>query len=211
MTNDVFGGDGTPSPPKASEVDKPPGEGARDGNFSNQNPPGIGGEPSLGADGKPVKSRDNTTREDSPPNGVTNVPTSVQELYEHEEKEKEEKKDSSSNEDMDIKEMPPAKANEEPLAAGAKDDESYLARASKTAGDEAARQDKRNTAKKGLEEKKNEDNQDKDPDLNEEMAIDPVIGAASSGSPSRNGLVPGQGDGGRGAHGPGHGGVTRRG
>jgi hypothetical protein len=40
------------------------------------------------------------------------------------------------------------------------------------------------------------------------MAIDPVIGAASGGSPSRNGLVPGQGDGGWGARGPGHGGVT---
>jgi hypothetical protein len=84
-------------------------------------------------------------------------------------------------------------------------------RASKAAGDEAARQGKRNTAKKGLEEKKNEDNQDKDRDLDEEMAIDPVIGAASGGFPSRNGLVPGQGDGGWGARGPGHGGVTGRG
>jgi hypothetical protein len=91
MTNDAIGGDGMPSPPKASEVDKPPGKGAHDGNFSDQNPPGIGGEPSLGADGKLVKSRDNATREDRPPNGVTNVPTSVQELYEQEENEKEEK------------------------------------------------------------------------------------------------------------------------
>jgi hypothetical protein len=97
------------------------------------------------------------------------------------------------------------------LAAGAKDDESSLARASKAAGDKASQQDKRNTAKKGLEEKKNEDNQDKDPDLDEEMAIDPVIGAASSSSPSRNGPVPGRGDGGWGARGPGHGGVTGRG
>jgi hypothetical protein len=211
MTNDAIRGDGMPSPPKASEVDKPPGEGARDGNFSDKNPPGIGGEPSLGTDGKSVKSRDNATREDPPPNGVTNVPTSVQELNEQEEKEKKEKKDSTSNEVMDIEETPPAEANEEPLAAGAKDDESSLVRASKAAGDEAARQDKRNTAKKGLEEKKNEDNQDKDPDLDEEMAIDPVIGAASGGSPSRNGPVPSRGDGGRGARGPGRGGVTGRG
>jgi hypothetical protein len=43
------------------------------------------------------------------------------------------------------------------------------------------------------------------------MAIDPVIGAASGGSPSRNGPVPGRGDGGWGARGPGRGGVTGRG
>jgi hypothetical protein len=49
MTNDAIGGDGMPSPPKASEVDEPPGKGACDGNFSDQNPPGIGGEPSLGS------------------------------------------------------------------------------------------------------------------------------------------------------------------
>jgi hypothetical protein len=85
MTNNAFGGDGMPPPPKALEVDETQGERAHDRNFSNKNPPGIGGEPSLGADGKSVKHRDNATR-DSPPNGAMNVPTTVQELYEQEEK-----------------------------------------------------------------------------------------------------------------------------
>jgi hypothetical protein len=204
MTNDAFGGDGMPPPPKALEVDEIQGERAHDGNFSNKNPPGIGGEPSLGADGKSVKHRDNATW-DPPPNGAMNVPTTVQELYEQEEK-----KDSTSTEDMDIEEAPPAEANEEPSAAGDKDDESSLARASKTAGDEAAQQEKRNTKTKVLEEKTNEDNHDKDPDLDEDMAINLAIGVASGGPPSRNGPVTGRGDGGRGGRGPGRGGVTGR-